>query len=252
MDPVQIAQTAAIVCMAGVIQSAVGFGFGLFATPLLMYVGHPLPNAIAITIISSLAQTLIGSWRLRTHIPWRPAFGAAAVRTAVAVLGLLALKKLTALTISDVKLVVGAVVCLAVGLQSVRMRPVESLHWAWGAFAFSTSGFLAGLCGMGGPPLVLWALAHDWPSQRTRGFLFATFASSIPGHIALLCFTFGMDIARSAGIGLLMLPATFLGAAIGMPLGNRIEKQLLRRIVYVLLLGIGLSAIVPALIDYPG
>jgi len=238
--------------MAGVIQSAVGFGFGLFATPLLMHTGLPLPNAIAIVILSSLAQTLIGSRHLRESVPWRYSFTAAGIRTVVAISGLFVLKKLTTLTVADVKLVVGLVLCLAVGLQSIRVKPVETLHWAWGAVAFGSSGFLAGLCGMGGPPLVLWALAHDWPSRKTRGFLFATFACSIPGHILLLSLLFGTEIVKSAGIGLLMLPATFLGVVIGLPIGNRIPRLLLRRIVYALLLGIGISAIVPTLTRYLG
>lgn len=250
MDLLQFIQTAAIVCGAGIVQSAVGFGYGLFATPLLMHIGLALPNAIAIVILSSFAQTLIGSRHLRASVPWRAAFVAAGTRLAVAILGLLVLKRLITLSVGDIKLVVGVVLCIAVGLQSVRMRPVQALHWVWGAVAFSVSGFLAGLCGMGGPPLVLWALAHDWPSKRTRGFLFATFAASIPGHIFLLWITFGAEIARSTGVGLLMLPATFLGAAIGLPIGNRIPRLLLRRIVYLVLLGIGLSAIIPALVTY--
>jgi uncharacterized membrane protein YfcA len=213
-----------------------------------MCIGVPLPNSIAIIIVSSLAQTLIGSRRLRAFVPWRSAFTAAGIRLVVSVLGLLVLKKLTTLTIADIKLVVGIVLCLAVGIQSVRVRPVEALHWAWGALAFSASGFLAGLCGMGGPPLVLWALAHDWPSKRTRGFLFATFATSIPGHIVLLWITFGADTVRSSGLGFLLLPAVFAGAAVGLPLGNRIDKQLLRRIVYLILLAIGLNAIIPTLV----
>jgi hypothetical protein len=45
------------------------------------------------------------------------------------------------------------------------------------AFAAAALG-LAGICGMGGPPLVLWAMAHDWPADKVRAFLFACFAAT--------------------------------------------------------------------------
>ena len=54
-----------------------------------------------------------------------------------------------------------------------------SCSFGQNTLTFTGSGVLAGLCGMGGPPLVLWAMAHDWPTQRIRGFLFAPGASAI-------------------------------------------------------------------------
>ena len=37
--------------------------------------------------------------------------------------------------------------------------------------------FLLGLCGMGGPVMVLWVLAHDWPMNKARAFLFFLFTT---------------------------------------------------------------------------
>ena len=41
-----------------------------------------------------------------------------------------------------------------------------------------------------------------------------------------------------AGMGLLLAPVVFAGAAIGLPLGSRIPKAVLRRIVYLILVSI--------------
>jgi uncharacterized membrane protein YfcA len=102
---------------------------------------------------------------------------------------------------------------------------------------------------MGGPPLVLWAMHHDWPTGKIRGFLFSVFAVSIPIQVVLLYFWFGMNILRSAGTALLLAPAVFLGAAIGLPLGNRLPRPVLSGIVYTTLLVIGLSSIIPYIIQ---
>lgn len=102
---------------------------------------------------------------------------------------------------------------------------------------------------MGGPPLVLWAMHHDWPAERIRGFLFAVFAASIPIQVVLLYFTFGIDILRSTVTALLLAPVVFLGAAIGLPLGNRLPMPLLSGIVYAILLIIGLNSIILQIIQ---
>ena len=82
-----------------------------------------------------------------------------------------------------------------------------------------------------------------------RGFLFTVFAASIPIQIVLLYFTFGMDIIRSVATALLLSPAVFLGAAIGLPLGNRMPRSVLTVIVYTALLVIALSSIIPHIIQ---
>jgi uncharacterized membrane protein YfcA len=121
------------------------------------------------------------------------------------------------------------------------------MHWGWGGVAFLGSGFLAGICGMGGPPLVLWAVAHDWPTQRIRGFLCATFATSIPIQIVLLAVTFGMPILWYVAVGIALLPLVYAGSAVGLPVGNRFASPALRRVAFAVLFATGVSALIPVL-----
>jgi uncharacterized membrane protein YfcA len=90
---------------------------------------------------------------------------------------------------------------------------------------------------------------HDWPTEKIRGFLFAVFAASIPIQVMLLYFTFGIDILHTTATALLLVPAVFLGAAVGLPLGNRLPRPVLSGIVYTTLLIIGLSSIIPQIIQ---
>lgn len=246
IDILTIVAVAAVLCFASVVQSAIGFAYALVATPLLVWIGIPLPNTITIVAFCSFVQSLVGATHLRVSVPWRLALIATTVRAGMLVVGLLILRQIAGLDTGVIRLVIGIVLCLLVITQLVcRVRPVEHVHWLWGGLAFGTSGLLAGVCGMGGPPLVFWVLGHNWQPEKIRGFLFAVFAASIPIQIVLLYFTFGAGILRSTAMALLLAPAVFLGAAIGLPLGNRLPGPVLKGIVYATLLVIGLSSIIP-------
>jgi uncharacterized membrane protein YfcA len=244
-----IIAAAGILCLASTVQSAIGFAYALVATPLLIWIGIPLPNAITTVAVCSFVQATIGVRHLRASVPWRLTAIAMAVRVSMLFVGLLFLRLLIGFDTLAIRFVVGIVLCLLVVTQLVcKIHPKENIHWLWGATAFSASGLLAGACGMGGPPLVLWALAHNWPVEKIRGFLFSVFSVTIPIQILLLYLTFGIDILWTTAIALLLAPAVFLGAAIGLPLGNRLPRPVLTGIVYATLLIIGLSSIIPQVI----
>jgi len=250
IDILTIVAVAAVLCFASIVQSAIGFAYALVSTPLLVWIGIPLPNTITIVAICSFVQALLGARHLRTAVPWRLVLIATTVRVVMLLAGLMILRQITGLDTGTIRLVVGVILCLLVISQLVfKVRPTENLHWLWGALAFSTSGLLAGACGMGGPPLVLWAMSHNWRTVMIRGFLFAVFAASIPIQIILLYFAFGIDILRSIATAGLLSPAVFIGAAIGLPLGNRLPRSVLKAIVYTILLVIALSSIIPQIIQ---
>ena len=247
MGILEIILAGLVVCLAGVAQSAIGFGYALFSTPLLLWIGVPLPTAIALVATCSMIQSMIGARRLRADVPWRTALVATSVREAAVIAGLIVLRALAKLDTAYIKAVVGAVLCALVALQFVwRPEPKPAMHWGWAGLSFTSSGFLAGVTGMGGPPLVLWSMAHDWPARRTRGFLFATFATAIPVQIAIMVFSFGGPVLRGAGLGIAFAPLVFLGAAVGLPVGNRMGRDKLRAVAYLVLLVIGAGAVVPA------
>ena len=249
MGILNIIQVGVIICLAGMAQSAVGFGYALFATPLLVWIGMPLPNIIALVATCSMIQSTIGARKLHASIPWRLSLTATGVRLGGVILGLLLLKRLVALDADHIRTVIGGILCLLVVVQLIwRPQPVKAMHWVWGTLAFIMSGLLAGICGMGGPPLVLWSMAHDWSTQKTRGFLFTVFATSIPVQIFLMVLTFGTAILWSVALGIAFFPLVYLGTLIGLPVGNRMTKDTLRRIAYALLLIIGTSAVVPAIL----
>lgn len=237
-----------ILGLAGMAQSVAGFGFALFATPLLLLCGLELPQAITLVVTCSLCQSLLGIHHLRRDIPWRSSLTATAVRFVGLCAGLMLLNILVQLNPEIIRTVVGAVLCLIVAVQmTFRPRPRQHLHPAWGGAAFLSSGLLSGICGMGGPPLVLWSMAQPWPSRKVRAFLFGTFATSLPIQIVVLILNFGTPILRFSGLGLLLFPFVWLGSVTGLPLGNRLDKIRLQRFAYVILLGMGVTSLSPLL-----
>ncbi len=93
-------------------------------------------------------------------------------------------------------------------------------------------------------------MAHDWSTAKTRGFLFAVFAMANSIQIALLGFAFGKPVLHFVVLGIAFFPLVYLGSLFGLPLGNRMNKMWLRRIAFALLLVIGVSATVSALMSY--
>ena len=249
MEILDIVLAGFILCLAGMAQSAVGFGYALFATPLLIWLGIPLPSIITLVATCSMIQAIIGTRKLHATVPWRLSLTATAIRIAGIIIGLFLLKILVVLKTDHIRMLIGCILCLLVAIQFLwRPQPVKTMHWGWGGLAFIASGLLSGVCGMGGPPLVLWSMAHDWSTQKTRGFLFAVFATSIPFQIVLLSLAFGPAIFWNAAIGIAFLPLVYLGTAVGLPIGNRMEKDKLKRIAYGILFIIGISAMATAIL----
>jgi uncharacterized membrane protein YfcA len=138
----------------------------------------------------------------------------------------------------------GACIILLVLLQIVlKTPPRDQLSAKWNYLAFAGSGLFAGMVGMGGPPLVLWLSAHRWSGQQMRAFLFANFAGLAPVILLLIWISFGNAILPAIGMGFLFAPVVVLGSLAGVRLGNYIPRELFRRILFGILIGLGLISI---------
>jgi uncharacterized membrane protein YfcA len=138
----------------------------------------------------------------------------------------------------------GIVLTIVASYWLWRVKPREQLHVGWEYVAMSTSGFFAGFCGVGGPQLVLWLSAQLWPPQRTRAFLHLAFSLTLLPHALLLVWNFEEKAVASLQLGLLSLPAAIAGVALGMLIGNRLPRELLRRLMLAVLAVVAASAIV--------
>ncbi len=247
LEPLGLFSLFFIIFISALAQSTVGFGYALFAAPLLLSIGLPLPHVIVLVSSCSFFQSSIGAWKLRDEVPWKITYISSLVRVAFLVIGILLLKELVTFKKEQIRMVIGVVICVIVIVQNGwKPKKTSSMHWGWGGLAFVLSGIMAGVVGMGGPALVLWCLAQDWESKKTRAFLFSAFATSIPVQIVFFNFAFGSEVLKSVGMSIAMIPLILLGSYIGIPLGNRMDKERLKFIAYTILLLLGVGSTVPA------
>jgi uncharacterized membrane protein YfcA len=147
------------------------------------------------------------------------------------------------------KQVIGAVLLVVLITQYVsKVRPRAHVHPAWTPVAGITSGLMAGAIGMGGPPVVLWMMAHDWSAKQSRAFLWSTFLLGLPLNFALLAWTFGRPLVANFLLGLVYSPVVLVAATVGSRLGDRLNRQRLRTVAFCFLVAIAIVSIIGPLL----
>jgi uncharacterized membrane protein YfcA len=240
-----ILSAGVVLILGAMLQSAVGFGFGMFAIPLLLLMGAEPYEAIVILSICGTVQTLIGMWSLRAHIAWRRALQLIALAGLMLPLGVWTLWAIdTHVSKETIRQIFGGIVLVVLLTQMIaRVKPRDHLHWGWGALATSLCGCMSGLSGMGGPPLVMWVMAHTWSTDRSRVMLYTVFTGLTPFQIGAMCYTFGPRVIDAVGVGAAVTPFALIGIIPGLWIGKRIPKPKLRIASYIVLLLVSLYAI---------
>lgn len=239
-----------VLLLSSVLQGAIGFASGLFGIPLLMMItGLTLPQAVAVSLVASTVQNATAAWRMRKEIDFRLARRPLLIRLITLPLGVLALWLVGNSGKDAASILVGCVLLAVVLTQwLLQVKPREKLHLAWEFLAFGLGGFLLGLCGMGGPPMVLWVLAHDWPLSRSKALLFYLFAGGMLPHAICLWLFFGNDMLYWMLCGLAGIPVLLVGTLVGLKLGARLPDIWMRRIATTVLVLIGVSSLLMPLL----
>lgn len=122
-------------------------------------------------------------------------------------------------------------------LFNLRLPSLTSPRWALG-FGFA-SGLLSGMYNASGPPLVIYATCRRWSPQEFRGNIQGVFVlnSLVVMTTHTLSHNFTPQVFQAYSFA---LPGIVLGLAAGFALDRFINPTLFRRIVYVLLVVLGL------------
>jgi uncharacterized membrane protein YfcA len=245
MTSLQIAEVALILLAASMIQGLVGFASGMIAIPLLLIVGTTLPEAVAISAVAAFAQNLLGLYALRREVPFRESVRPILVRFLALPVGIVALKLSGELDQEQVRQIVGLIILGTLPL--VARTPDRSRHrwpaiWDWSTFL--SSGFLVGFCGIGGPPIVMWAMSQGWSPHKTRGFLFLVFFSSMFPQLALLGFAYGAAIGPAMLAGVIGAPVVLAGTYFGLRVGHYFSQRWLRLVSFSILLLVAVIEVV--------
>ena len=241
-----LAGAAAVLSLGALLQSAAGFGFGLFAVPALLVIGFSLPQAVMLCVAGSAMQKVLAVYALREHVPWRNLKPLIVSGLVTLPAGLWLMQRLSRAGRDTTGIVVAALIMAMLLLRRLAApRGRAVVPAAWGVAAGAVSGVLNGLANIGGPPVVLWSLAHDWSNRRLRVTTLAQSLVFVPFQVGVMILLFGRGVIVALGWGMLLSPLVILATRAGLRLGGRIPLPWLRLGMELLLILMALSAARP-------
>lgn len=244
LSAIQIVGVMTLVFVGAILQGTIGFAAGVFSIPLMLLTGLELSQAIGVNLITSLVQSSVGVYSLRREIEWRDTLTPLILRWVSLPLGTWALWHVSDLQPGTVKSIIGVLLLTIMATQwFLRIEPREEVHVVWTILAFLSSGFLTGFCGMGGGLMALWVVAHRWNSQRSRGFLFVAFLTTLSPMLLIMLVVFREKIFTAYLLGLMGIPIALLGSWIGFTIGDRLPRIVLQRLIYGVLLVVSIRAV---------
>lgn len=226
----------AVIFVATLIRSALGFGEALVAVPLLALrtpVAVAAPLAVLVSVVAA-GVIVVQDWR---QIEFRSAGGLLLASLFGIPLGVVLLA-----TADDfiVKLALAAVI-IAFSLYSLGATKRQHLsddHTGWLIACGLLAGVLGGAYGMNGPPLVVYGALRRWPPQQFRatlqGYFLPASALGVIGYASI-----GLLDGAVARYFLWSLPGVAVAILIGRAINDRINSDRFFRIVYFGLLVTG-------------
>jgi uncharacterized membrane protein YfcA len=211
--------------LAGIVSGLTGFGLALISTPLLLFVYDPKTVVVLTAVLSVVINlaVVLDSWRdaerrlAMALLP--PAFVGIVVGVEV----------LRAVDPDYIRLAVGVVVVFS-ALLLLRDIRLPGAQTRWGTVvAGSTSGALSTSTGLAGPPIVLLLASRNLPKHDFRGTSALYFLVMSLVGLAVLYFRGIFDVDQTP-LALALIPAAFLGKAIGTALLKKVSERAFRTI----------------------
>jgi uncharacterized protein len=241
-----VAAATAIVFAASAVQCAVGFGFALFAVPLMAFVVPTKSAVVVVFLIGSLTSAWLAV-RLRSWIDWSVTRRLGAGVVVGAPIGVVVLALVSAGTL---RLLLGLATCAAAAwilVSSHRTNPKPAVPGRASAFTVGlASGIINTSLATSGPPLVYELRRSGFRDDRFRGTISAVFVVSNVVGLPLLA-TAGLITGTDVALAATMLFPCVVGIAIGGWLGSRMEPAHFLWSVDLLLLATGVLTLVKAL-----
>ncbi len=229
-----------VLFLASTVRSALGFGMGMVAMPLLGFL-IDVKEATPTLVLLAMGMSILIMGRDWRQADWK-ALRSLIVGSIVGIpLGVFLLAK------APQEPIVKGLACVVILFALFRLlwrRPLPirpNLGWDLGLSFLS--GSLGAAFGIGGPPIIAYASLRDWDPPTFRatlhGLSLATGAFSLAGHGAAGLWT--ADVLRLAAYG---VPAMLLGLILGRRLNRVLDQAKFRAVVYVVLLILGVLLLV--------
>jgi uncharacterized membrane protein YfcA len=237
------AYVVAVIFVATLVRSTLGFGEALVAVPLLALrtpVAVAAPLAVLVSIVVA-GVIVLQDWR-------RIEFASAGVLILASLFGIPLGVLLLARTNDHVVKLFLALVIAAFSLYSLtigHLRRLHADHAGWLLACGFLAGILGGAYGMNGPPVAVYGALRRWPPQQFRATLQGYF---LPVSVAGLAgyFFIGLWDGAITRYFLWSLPGVGVGTVLGRAINRRMQSDRFIRFVYGGLLVIAAVLLVQA------
>lgn len=237
--------------LASYFQTITGFGMGLIVIGAASIVHlASVPTLAAVVSFLSLGNGALALRGRMHHIDW-PAMKAAALGIFPAMIGgVLLLEYLSDFAAGLLRLFLGVAIALSGAVFAIQPTPrvVRSTNAGF-AFSGALGGLLSGLFGIAGPPLILHFYRQPLSLSTVRYTLMLVFVVSAVGR-TIFVFMQGHLIAEVWMLSALALPAMAIGTLIGRHYPPQFSAKTVRRIVFLLLTGIGASLVISVIKEF--
>jgi hypothetical protein len=224
-----------IFLLAGLIQGLTGFGGGLVAIPLLCLI-MDVKEAVPLSILSGLAITTAMAYALRHAMDWRKIMPLLIGSIPGVFAGTVLLKEADPVVIN--RLLGLLLVSISAINLTIKPRPLNP-PVIWGYIAGFFSGTITASVGAGGPPVIIYTTLTDWKKDEIKATLTGFFV--LNGYITAAVHAWtGMITRTTMTTFAATLCFVLLGTYAGSRIGGRINRRTYLRIVYLLLMGLGI------------
>lgn len=242
LNPV-IAYVVAVVFIATLIRSSLGFGEALVAVPLLAMripVTIAAPLAVMVSVVVA-AVVVVQDWR---HVELRSASGLILSSLPGIPVGILLLARGNE---HVVKTLLGILIAAfsVYSLAAKKPRHLPTDHRGLLVGCGFLAGVLGGAYGMNGPPLAIYGALRGWSPQHFRatlqGYFLPASLMGLAGYAAV-----GLWNAAITRYFLFSLPAVAVAILLGRAINRRLSGHGFFRFVYAGLIVIGSILIIQA------
>lgn len=214
----------------GLINGLAGFGTALFALGFWLQVLPP-EQAVAIVVVMSVISGLQGMWVVRRDIRSQPRRLARFLLPALVGVPL-GVQLLSTISADTLKLLIGAFLLLYGGFFTLRRNLPEFTRptpLADAAIGFA-GGVLGGAASLSGALPTMWCAMRPWPKGETRAVL-QPYNVAVLGLAVVFFATSGLYTRDTLLLIALALPATLIGAQLGLALFRRLNDTQFRRLL---------------------
>lgn len=232
-----------VAAVSGLVQGLSGFAFGLIATAFWAWMMSP-QQVVPLVVLSSLIGQLVSFIEIRSEI--RPKLaGPFLIGGMLGVpLGMVVLQSLN-IFVFRATVGIGIILLCAVMWRTDRNRKVQGNIYADGCVGV-VSGFMAGACGIGGPPMTIWCALQKWP-MRVQRATYQLFLIFIQVFIIAIMFWKGILHADILNSFYFIAPTVVVFSWTDSILARRLDQAQFRKIILLLLLLSGIALILPLL-----